>query len=137
MLVQMKRSATIIVGPAFAHHQALEHFANDPLFIIKKDVPSLIKEFSDYDLAITGGGITPFEANASGLPCLNIANESWEIDNAKILDELGTSCFVGHRDNFSLQCLNQPMDIASMSALGMKHIGIDACSKIYEVIQNS
>ena len=39
----------------------------------------MAEEMSRHDLAVTGGGMTPFEANAAGLPCIVVANETFEI----------------------------------------------------------
>jgi len=100
-------------------------------------MPSLIEEFSKYDLAITGGGITPFEANASGLPCLIIANEIFEIPNGKLLDEYKSSKFIGYHENidesifFDINNLN----IKLMSKNGMKILNTQGVEKIYEEIK--
>ena len=67
ILKKIGKVATIIIGPGFEHLPALKAVISRG-FVIKNSVPSLIEEFQEYDLAITAGGITPFEASASGLP---------------------------------------------------------------------
>lgn len=81
MLTAMNLKATIVLGPAFMHADGLYAVLTEN-FTVKYAVPSLIAEFYRHDLAITGGGVTPFEANASGLPCVVIANELHEIPSA-------------------------------------------------------
>src|SRR4030042_3598275 len=77
ILKGLKKKATLHIGPSFRHRKELEAMIGKDFHIIS-NVPSLIEEFFRYDLAVTGGGMTPFEANASGLPCIIIANEVFE-----------------------------------------------------------
>ena len=65
-LIENSKIATIILGPAFGHECKLTHLNLEKL-TIKKSVPSMINELSRHDFAITGGGITAFEAAAQGL----------------------------------------------------------------------
>jgi spore coat polysaccharide biosynthesis predicted glycosyltransferase SpsG len=123
------RKATILIGPAFEHHEELSKELNDD-FEIKVSVPSLIEEFFDYDLAITGGGITPFEANASGLPCLVVANEQFEIPVGKELEKLGGSRFLGHHSNFPFAGFKIPDNLKEMSIAGQENIKLDGLTKV-------
>lgn len=69
---------TIVTGPSFQHMAELEEVvatAAPGRFKLLNQVPSLAAEMHGHDLAITGGGVTPFEACAAGLPCVVIANE--------------------------------------------------------------
>jgi spore coat polysaccharide biosynthesis predicted glycosyltransferase SpsG len=61
LLKKFGKKATILLGPAFSHWPELKKELNSN-FTIKRTVPSLIAEFKKYDLAITGGGVTPFLA---------------------------------------------------------------------------
>lgn len=127
--------ATIHIGPSFEHLETLYKELNSDYQLVKF-VPSLVKEFAKYDLAITGGGITPFEANASGLPCLIIANETFEILNAKYLQSLNSSLFLGYHENINKTVFQdiKKIDIQVMSENGFLKINTNAIEKIYEEI---
>ncbi|MCF6184903.1 MAG: polysaccharide deacetylase family protein [Bacteroidales bacterium] len=128
--------ASIHIGPSFEHIEVLKKEITDDYKLISY-LPSLIEEFSKYDLAITGGGITPFEANASGLPCLIIANEKFEIPNGKFLDESKSSKFIGYHENIVEAIFTDlnDLDIKSMSKNGMKILNTQAVEKIYKEIK--
>ena len=128
-------SATIIIGPSFKHKEELWNITAGQ-FNVKESVPSLVEEMYNYDIAITGGGITPFEANASGLPCFVIASESHEVDNGKYLQELGSSVFLGYYDQ--IETLSFPLDrldVEKMSRAGMDHIPSNGSDNIYNAIK--
>ena len=79
----------------------------------------MIEEFHRHDLAITGGGITPFEANASGLPCVVIANELHEIPTGLALQKLGGSVFAGHHGALQTPLFAPDLPLEQMSRDGM------------------
>ncbi|MFA7084415.1 MAG: hypothetical protein WC141_07765 [Arcobacteraceae bacterium] len=135
ILKKYKIKATIHLGPSFKHLNQLQQEMTSDYKIITK-IPSLIKEFDKYDLAITGGGITPFEANASGLPCLIIANELFEIQSGEFLQELQTSRFLGYYTNIKEDIFSNlfQLDITKMSLNGLEKIKLDAANKIYNEI---
>ena len=89
----------------------------------------MAKEMSNYNLA-TGGGITPFEANASGLPCIVIANEKFEIPVCKRLEKLGGSVFAGFRNEINNEIFKK-LDIYSMSNNGLRNIPLNG---LYNII---
>lgn len=129
--------ATIYVGPSFKHQDELEQLV-DNRFRILRNTPSLVGEMIKYDLAITGGGITPFEANATGLPCLTISSEDHEIQICKYLDDLGASAYLGHRGNISAQGLKATlsnMDVEKMSKIGMDRITTVGASNVWKEIK--
>ena len=128
-LKKIGRKATILIGPAFEHHKELRKELNDD-FELKIAVPSLIEEFLNYDLAITGGGITPFEANASGLPCLVVANEDFEIPVGKELEKLGGSRFLGHHSKLPFEGFEIPNNLKEMSIAGQDNIKLDGLTKV-------
>lgn len=137
LLKKYKLKATIHIGPSFEHIKELNEEVNSNFKIISY-VPSLIEEFSKYDLSITGGGITPCEANASGLPCLIVANEVFEIPNAKYLESIGSSLFLGFHESIDDDFLKnlEKIDLNKMSQKGLSIISLDAIEKIYkEIIQ--
>ncbi|MDY0116717.1 MAG: hypothetical protein RBR59_03960 [Sulfurimonadaceae bacterium] len=128
--------ATIHIGPSFEHMQELqEELTND--YKVITFIPSLMEEFANYDLAITGGGVTPFEANASGLPCLIVASELFEIPNGKYLESINSSKFIGHHENIDESIFPDlyKLDINSMSQNGMKFLNTKASEKIYKEIK--
>lgn len=127
-------TATVIVGPAFEHlDELLNHVQSD--FEIKMSVPSLIEEFSRYDLAVTGAGITPFEANAAGLPCIVVANEEFEISVGAELERLGGSKFAGHHHTIDPEAFNLKFDIEQMSCAGMERIDLKGCQRIKQELK--
>ena len=128
--------ATIHTGPSFKHLDELNLELTSDYEVISF-IPSLIKEFNKYDLAITGGGVTPFEANASGLPCLIVANEIFEVANAEFLDGIETSKFIGYYDDLKEGIFDRldKIDINSMSKNGMKKLNTNAMSEIYKEIK--
>jgi len=123
------RVATIVVGPGFKHAAELDAAVGSG-FQVKRGVPSLIEEFADYDLAITGGGITPFEANASGLPCIVIANELFEVPVGLELERLGGSVFAGHHAEVKQSVLLSALPIETMSRAGMDHITLEGTNRV-------
>jgi len=130
--------ATIHIGPSFEHIKELKEEINENYKIIQ-NVPSLIAEFSHYDLAITGGGITPFEANASGLPCLIIANELFEIPNGEFLENIGSSKFLGYYQNMNKEIfykIIKNISIEHMSHCGLDQISTNAIENIVKEINN-
>lgn len=137
MLAKLKREATLIVGPGFRHHQELRQRLSAG-FTLKTEVPSLIAEFIWHDLAITGGGITPFEANASGLPCLTIASEPFEAESCRFLAKLGTSIYLGNRNKLDTSLLDEAIrsaPVSSMSKMGMAKIGTGGAINIVNELE--
>ena len=85
----------------------------------------------NHDLAITGGGITAFEANASGLPAIVIANEIFEEQVGRHLDKLGGTKYAGHHTEFIDFSLDIPrLSIEEMSKLGIKNIELDGVKNV-------
>ncbi len=134
ILMRNNNVATVILGPSFQNKDELKMFS-PRLFTIKESVPSLIKEFSKYDLAITGGGMTPFEANASGLPCIIVANEKIEIPNGKFLESLGSSVFGGYHTKINEKAFSTLLLIKNMSENGINNIGLYGIQNVYNAIR--
>lgn len=128
------RGATVVVGPAFQHENKLNSVI-DSSFQLKRALPSLMEEFSHYDLAITGGGITPFEANAAGLPCVVIASEDFEIPVGQGLAKLGGAVFAGHHSQIDADLFTQDLPIKKMSQLGMERIDLNGTARILDEIE--
>lgn len=135
LLKKYNIKATIHMGPSFENKEELEIELTDGYEVINF-IPSLIEEFSKYDLAITGGGVTPFEANASGLPCMIIANETFEVSNGKYLHSIGSSLFLGFHENIDESKFNdiEKLNLAQMSENGLLKLNTQAVEKIYEEI---
>lgn len=133
MLKEMNLTATIVVGPAFMHRDMLDEVLTKG-FTLRCGVPSMIEEFNRHDLAITGGGITPFEANASGLPCVVIANELFEIPVGMALQKLGGSLFAGHHESLSLPLFSADLPLEQMSQAGMHNIGLQGTQRVIRAL---
>ena len=128
------REITVIVGPGFRHSEQLQETIPDH-FTLKKSVPSLIEEFAKYDMAITGGGLTLFEACASGLPCIVIANEYFEVPVGRLLESESLCYFAGHHEKINKDVFDQHVNIQEMSLKGMQMLDLDAGRRIYEEIK--
>lgn len=129
LLRKLGRAATVIVGPGFQHHDALRAELT-PDFEMKIGVPSMIEEMSRHDLAVTGGGVTSFEAAASGLPVIAIANEWFEVPMAQHLAGLGAARFAGHHSALDESAFSIPPDIATMSAAGLAHVPLTGVERV-------
>ena len=129
LLKELGLAATVMVGPAFSHDEALNAELTAS-FTLKRGVPSMIEEYLNHDLAITGGGITPFEANASGLPCLVIANELFEIPVGMELARLGGSIFVAHHELITSSLFTTNVPIEQLSQAGMRNIGLQGTQRV-------
>ena len=133
LLTRLGRPATVVVGPSFQHERELAAAAT-PGFEIKRNVPSLIEELSRHDVAVTGGGMTPFEANASGLPCIVVANEDFEVPVGRALAKLGGAVFAGHHSDLdkSVFARDLPVEVMSKAALG--GITLDGARRVVEAV---
>jgi spore coat polysaccharide biosynthesis predicted glycosyltransferase SpsG len=127
-------SATVVTGPGFEGGDRLER-ALPGGFELKRAVPSLIEEFSRHDLAVTGGGVTPFEANACGLPCIVVANEEFEVPVGRYLARIGSSVFAGHWTRLDETALDRRLDIESMSRAGLDRIPTNGLDNILREIR--
>ncbi|MCT7605869.1 hypothetical protein [Aliarcobacter butzleri] len=135
LLKKYNIKATIHIGPSFEHKEELEKELTDDYDVINF-IPSLIEEFSKYDLAITGGGVTPFEANASGLPCMIVANETFEVPNSEFLSSLGSSLYLGFHENIEESKFQdiEKINLEKMSQNGLLKLNTKALETIYEEI---
>ncbi len=128
------RNATVVIGPAFAHEEELLKVLDDG-FVLKRSVPSLIEEFSHHTLAITGGGITPFEANAAGLPCIVIASEEFEVPIGQGLAGLGGAVFAGYHSAINEAIFTQALPIQEMSGMAMAHIDLHGAARVADEVE--
>lgn len=135
LLKKYKIKAMIHIGPSFEHEDDLKQELTEDYEVITF-IPSLVEELSKYDLAITGGGVTPFEANASGLPCLIIANELFEIPNGEFLDSINASKFLGYYESINEDVFKNifELNIHEMSKQGLLNLNTKATEKIYKEI---
>lgn len=109
-------SVMVNVGPGFEHMDRLKQIIPDS-FDLQVNVPSLVEAFYQFDLAFTAGGVTPFEAAASGLPCVVVATEDFEIPVGRYLEETGSCLFAGHLHHM------KQIDLSSLA----KHIHHMSC----------
>ncbi len=121
--------STIVLGPAFAHGEAMSMLVSKNL-VVKRSVPSLIEELAAHDFAITGGGLTAFEATALGLPTAIVANEPWEVAHANYLQSHGCSVFLGTHDQMNLSVLGQGMNFEYMSNAALSAFLPDGANRV-------
>ena len=127
--------ADIVTGPDFQHSDELNREAGTE-FKVYTAVPSLIEKFFEYDLAITGGGVTCFEANASGLPCIIIANEVHEIENARYIAGYGGAKFAGYYKDIGQDSIDiRNINIKGMSMAALAAFSLNGMKNIYHVIE--
>lgn len=133
-----RQAATIITGPAFAHGNELSQVvasAPDGLLTHKSVVPSLAHEMSYHDLAITGGGLTPFEAAAGGLPSIVIANEKFEVPVGMELQRMGTSIFAGYHRNVDFRSIPLQLPIAQMSDTALALMDLKGVTRVADLVE--
>lgn len=136
LLVKQDMAATVILGPGFKHNRELEKCINQKI-TIKRNVYSLVKEMSNYGLAITGGGITPFEANAAGLPCLVIATEDFEEPVGRALQKIGGSLYLGKHDELNEFCADITCTkIKEMSKKGIEKFCLDGVKNVVDHVES-
>ena len=133
-LIARGRGATIVIGPEFSHQEALESVLTSS-FEVLQGVESMAREMFRHDLAITGGGITPFEAAAAGLPCIVVANEYFEVPVCRALEGIGVAVFAGHHEHFDLSALDRPLSLNTMSRLGLENIGLMGTKRVINAFE--
>ena len=136
---------TVLLGPAAVNRSEVEAALAGTGFELISSVPSLIQSFAEYDLAITGGGVTCLEAAASGLPCVIIANELHEIPIGKYVEKTGGGIFAGYYREMDLDCMKLLLNekrlgmeqkrIRNMSRNGMERVSLEGASRICRVIR--
>jgi spore coat polysaccharide biosynthesis predicted glycosyltransferase SpsG len=134
LLRDLPWQVTVLLDPAFTHHEALAKVMPSN-FEIRHGVPSMAAEMDRHDLAITGGGMTPFEANAAGLPCLVIANEPFEIPVGQALERMGGCRFAGYHEAIDASVFTSSLDIVGMSALAMAAVGLDGVQRVTNAVR--
>jgi spore coat polysaccharide biosynthesis predicted glycosyltransferase SpsG len=129
---------TMVAGPSFEHGAELEEViatAAPGRFKLLRTVPSLVAEMHRHDLAITGGGITPFEACAAGLPCVVIANELFEVAVGHALERLGAAFFAGHQSEFDLSALDREIPLRVMSETAMAKVDLGGLGRVSDLLE--
>lgn len=138
ILKEHNTPATIIVGPGFMYEHELSGIIDSQYPVVRHPL-SLVRMFSEYDIAITGGGITPFEAVASGLPCIIITSENHEVPNGEYLEKIGTSYYAGHRNEIRndviTRAVSQKNNIELLSRSGMAQISGEGCENVFNEIR--
>ena len=126
---------TILLGPGAAIRREVEEAICGTDFELVSGVPSLIAYFSEFDFAITGGGVTALEAAASGLPCLIIANELHEIQIGRHMEQIGSAVFAGYYKEMNLEKIREIKDVRSMSRKGMEKVSLRGAERICEIMK--
>lgn len=130
-LQQRELRATLLIGPGFVHDEALRKMA-DSNYVVKRSVPSMAEELAKHDLAITAGGMTAFEANAAGLPCIAIAAEPWEEHAARQLAKLGGCRYAGPRGRIDFSVLDERLPVGKMSAQALAMVPADGADTVVD-----
>ena len=128
------KKVTILLGPGAAIREEVENAIKDTDFTLVFGVPSLMAYFAEFDLAITGGGVTPLEAAASGLPCLIVANELHEIQIGRHMERIGSAVFAGYYKEMNLERIKEIEDVGAMSRSGMEQVSLQGAQRICEII---
>jgi spore coat polysaccharide biosynthesis predicted glycosyltransferase SpsG len=134
LLRELPLRVTVLLGPAFVHNEALFQVMPSN-FEIRNGVATMAEEMYRHDLAVTGGGMTPFEANAAGLPCIVVANETFEIQVGQALERLGGCRFAGHHDAICTSVFELPTDLQGMSERAMAAVGLDGVQRVAKAVQ--
>ena len=127
-------TSTVICGPASKLNNAIKKYKKD--FKIKYNVKNIFKEFSDHDILICGGGMTPFEAASTGLPSIVIASEPFEIPVCKKLQKIGISKFIGYRKKINFKKIDLNLDIKKMSNICINRIKMHGLKNIKKNIDS-
>ncbi|WP_260695089.1 glycosyl transferase [Rhizobium bangladeshense] len=132
-------AVTIVTGPAFQHREDLHTVLSKPSLARIEHlagVHSMAVEMNRHDLAITGGGLTPFEAAASGLPSIVIANELFEIPVGRALQEFGFSRFAGHHSSLDFDTLSLDLPIEIMSQTALRRTNLNGSHRISDLLED-
>ena len=132
-LAERDCDVTVVLGPGFRHYAELNAVL-PPRFQVKQGVPSLIAELAAHDVAVTGGGITAFEACSSGLPTIIVANEHFEVPVGRYLADLGCARFAGHYSSADWDVLRSTLPIEAMSAAGLAQVPADGVDRVWKAI---
>lgn len=125
---------TILLGPGSVIRQEAEAAVRGTNFALVSSVPSLPAFFAGFDFAVTGGGVTAFEAAASGLPCMIIANEYHEVQIGKYLESRGCAIFAGYHKEMDLGRIGRISDLALMSRRGMEAVDLAGADRICQIL---
>lgn len=128
------KKITILLGPGAAIREEVEKAVQDTDFSLVSGVPSLIAYFNEFDLAITGGGVTALEAAASGLPCLIIANEKHEIQIGQHVEKIGSAVFAGYYREMNLDKIKEITNVEKMSRCGMAGVSLRGAERVCEIM---
>lgn len=135
ILKQKHVKADIVTGPSFEHKKELEGELTED-YSVYHDVPSLIEKFSEYDVAVTGGGMTCLETAALGIPCIIVANETFEIATAQYMENAGCAVFAGFHEEIDVEKFNiSQLEMEEMSRAALDHVTLDGAKHIYGKIQ--
>lgn len=131
---ELHKNITILLGPDAVIGEEAAKETEGTGFSLVSYVPSLIRFFADFDLAITGGGVTALEAAACGLPCVIVANEPHEVQIGRYLERKGCALFAGYYKEMDLGRIREIEDIGAMSRRGMEAVGLSGAARICEIL---
>jgi hypothetical protein len=74
--------------------------------------------------------VTPFEANAAGLPCIVVAAEPWEEKAGELLARLGGCRYAGPRGRIDFGVLDEALPLERMSAAALAAVPADGADRV-------
>lgn len=108
-LYKLNYDFSIHLGPNYKERkELLKRYNSCEIFDSPK---SAIEVFSNFDIAICGGGITPFELIAMGIPVLVMANEEFEIEIGEFIEKNNCGVFLGFWENYQIDNLKNGLEI--------------------------
>lgn len=126
---------TVVLGPSYLEPEKTISQFGDTQFQFKTSVPCLLSEMSEHDVAITSGGVTPFEAAAIGLPTLVLATEPHERVIGEYLEATGSSIYLGFRHSFSLISKLDQLKTAKMSSCALATVDGLGTQRVVDLIE--
>lgn len=126
---------SVLLGP----HNTQESYIRSsfPQSKLLRNLPSLGTVFHEHDLLISGGGMMPFEALATGLPVICCASETFEKPVCQYIEKESLGYFAGFREdilNFNFARILENIKLSDLSSNGMQKVDFNAISRLKGLI---
>lgn len=131
---------TIVTGFCFADMDELQKVVEGKNIRVVSKVANMMEFMSEFDLAITAGGITPFEAIAQGIPCVIISTETHEEQVGRFFKRRGCAEYLGfykEADYNQIEDIIDRMDVRVMSETCLKTLRADGVNNVMNEILNT
>ena len=143
--MSLRPHCTVIVGPAFRHHDQLERAVQTSTLrlSIAHDPTNLVELMRDADLAITAGGLMMFELACVGTPGIVVCAEPFELETARRLEQAGAVRCAGFGGSIDYAQLPRAVEELAanrtlreaMSACGKQLVDGQGCQRIMRLIR--